>query len=149
MEEKLKQLNEQTEPEPSAEKARKHLQRAVEKQLEAARDLHNNETARASEKQQEAAGELRQARRQLAEEQKNGREKEASGNHGAGSETEAEQQKQQAQEQVTGQQSREASPLPETYGKESPEDIINEELQNKRSRSAGGKTGYKQVEKDW
>ncbi len=65
---------------------------------------------------------------------------------------EAEQQKQpeqQAAAEETGQQNEEASPVSEAPAGVSPEDIINEELENRKYRSVRGTTGYKPVDKDW
>ena len=49
----------------------------------------------------------------------------------------------------TEQQNEEVSPVSGTPAGDSPEDIINEELENRKYRSVRGTTGYKPVDKDW
>ena len=150
--EKLQQLSQEQNAELSGEKAREHVKRAIEKQEEAQKNLQQNKASGAHEDQQEAARELQNALQQLERGQDKGQEKDSPGQEQASEKAEAEQQKQpeqQAAAEETGQQNEEASPVSGTPTEDSPEDIINEELENRKYRSVRGATGYKPVDKDW
>ena len=150
--EKLQQLNQEQKAELPDEMAREHLKRAVEKQEEAQKNLQQNKPSEAHEDQQEAARELQKALQQLEEGQAKGQEKDSPGQEEASEKAKAEQQKQMEQqnsEEEAGQQNEEVPAVSGAPVSESPQDIINEELENRIDRSVRGATGYKPVDKDW
>jgi len=151
---KLDELGQSQNTQPADEKAREHVNKAVEKQEEAEKKLEQNKLSEAHGDQQEASRELQKALQQL--EQKNDHEqgKDESGRQGqaTGKKQETGQQKQSEQQtaaEEAGQQIDEIPQDSESYGEVNPEDIINEELENKKYRTVRGKAGYKPVEKDW
>ena len=150
--EKLQQLSQEQNDELSGEKAREHVKRAIEKQEEAQKNLQQNKASGAHEDQQKAARELQNALQQLERGQDKGQEKDSPGQEQESEKAKAEQQQQpeqQAAAEETGQQNEEASPVSGAPAGDSPEDIINEELENRKYRSVRGTTGYKPVDKDW
>ena len=152
---KLDELGQSQNTQPGNEKAREHVNKAVEKQEEAEKKLEQNKLSEAHEDQQEASRELQKALERL--EQENDREQ---GNDEPGrqgqeidNKKETEQQKQSEQQtaaEEAGQQIDEITPPDsESYGEVNPEDIITEELENKKYRTVRGKAAYEPVEKDW
>jgi tetratricopeptide (TPR) repeat protein len=151
--EELDELSQGKRSEESAETAQHHINKAVEKQQEAEKKLEQERLSEAHEDQLAASRELQEALKQLEQDQKNRQEQEESG----GKEQESapkqaaaqqEQQEQESQADNAGQQEEQVSEST-THGDVSPEDIINEELENKKYRSARGGTGYEPVDKDW
>jgi tetratricopeptide (TPR) repeat protein len=150
--EKLGKLSQKQNAELPEELAREHVKRALEKQEEAEKKLQQNNPSDAQKEQKEAARELQKARQQLEQGQDKEQAKESPGQEQESQKTEAERQQQQESKnsaEEPGQQEGEAQPVAETPGRESPEDIINEELENRKYRSLRGGTGYKPVDKDW
>ena len=148
MHEKLAQAGREQKPSLAEEMAREHTNRAIDKQQEAERDLQRNEPSKASGIQQEALGELQKALQQLVEAEESTDKQESTGGQKAGSMTEAGQQEQQT-EAETGDSAEKNSPVVELQGQETPHDIINEELGQRKYRAATEATGYKAVERDW
>lgn len=151
--EELDELSQGKRSEESAETAQHHINKAVEKQQEAEKKLEQGRLSEAHEDQLAASRELQEALKKLEQDQKNRQEQEESG----GKEQESapkqaaaqqEQQEQESQADNAGQQEEQVSEST-THGDVSPEDIINEELENKKYRSARGGTGYEPVDKDW
>ena len=146
---KLEQLSDRPNPQLSEEIAREHVKRAIDKQEAARKDLEQKRPEQASVEQQEAAEELQKALQQLEqgkeEEQKKGSpEQEQEGSESKGQEA------QQSQEERGEEQSRQVDlQKDQPASGESPEDIINEELESRKYRRSDGGTGYKAVEKDW
>jgi len=150
--EKLEQLNKEHAFAPSNEIAREHVKRALEQQEEAQKNLQENKISAAHENQQEAARELQKALQQLDQSQDKGEKKELPGRKEEKEKAETEQQKpleQQAAEGEAGQENYEAPPVSGAPDNVSPEDIINEELENRKFRSTRGTTGYEPVDRDW
>jgi len=153
--EKLEQMSQDQQVEPSDEMAREHVKRAIAKQEEAQKNLQQNKPSEAHEDQQEAARELQKALQQLEQGQDNGEKKESAGQKESSAKAEADQQKQPEQPEQqnsaeeAGQQNEEVPAVSGAPAGESPQDIINEELENRIDRSVRGATGYKAVDKDW
>jgi len=152
--EKLEQLTQDADADPADEMAREHVKRAIEKQEEAEKNLQQDDLTAAHANQQAASRELQKALQQL--EQNSDREKGEDSSAPQGEETEkkqgAEQQKLMADQspvEETEQQGGQNPPISGSYGDMSPEDIINEEIENQKYRSMGGTSGYKPVERDW
>jgi tetratricopeptide (TPR) repeat protein len=154
---KLQQLDQEQKTEQSGYKAREHVKKAVEQQEKALKKLQENKPSEASRNQQEASRELQEALQQLQQDRNKGQENEGAGQEEAEKKDGArEQQKQQVQQQEqetaaedTGQQNGEASQVSGTPASESPEEIINEEMEIRRDRSAKDAIGHKPVDKDW
>ena len=151
---KLEKMSQDKDAELSNEMAREHVKKAVEKQEEAEKELQQNKLSEAHENQQEASRELQKALQQLAQNQDQEQNKDKSGRQeeGAAEKQKAEQQEQNEQQTLAdeaGQQEEQSPAVSENYGDVSPEDIINEEIENKKYRSVRGKTGYDPVDKDW
>lgn len=152
--EKLEQLSQKPDAEPGDEIAREHVKRAVEKQQEAEKNLQKDDLAAAHENQQAASQELQEALQQLQQKEKKKNRKGDSGPQGEETEEkqEAGQQEQLKRQSPDGDMELQDAQIPPesgNYGSESPEDIINEEIENQKYRSLRGTTGYKPVEKDW
>jgi hypothetical protein len=132
--------------------AREHVKRALEKQEEAQKGLQQNIPSEAHRDQQEAARELQNALQQLEKSQDKEQNEDRPNQKQERRKAEAEQQKQpelQAAAEETGKQNEDDPHVSEAPVGDLPEDIINEELENRKYRSVRGATGYKPVDKDW
>lgn len=147
--EKIARLNQEKDSELSGGTIQEHLKRAVDSQQKAAGNLQQNMPAKAHENQQAAVRELYQALQQLAQSPAEGPDKKSPDRAEADRNSDSARQNLQAPGQESDYQTEDAAPVSGTYGEESPEDIINEELQNKKNRSLRSGTGYQPVEKDW
>ncbi len=163
--EKLEDLNTGKESQLSNEMAREHVKRALDKQEAAEKELRQNNPAAAQQEQEEAAQELEKAIQQLQQEQDIDKENKGAEWQPEESREQAGQQKQQAGAEQegrqdppesldesapdAGEQQEETPGAAAAPGSESPEEIINEELRNRKHRALGGGTGYRPVEKDW
>ena len=148
-EEKLDQLRQEQNSQLSDEKVREHVKKAIENQEEAVKKLLQNEISEAHEDQKEAAGELQKALQQLTQGQGEEQENANSNQEQKNPETRKDQLKQQASEEEADETSSQIPAAAESFSDESPENIINEEIENRKYRSARGGTGYKPVDKDW
>ena len=129
--------------------AREHVNRAVAKQEKAEKNLEQNKPSQAFKDQQEAAQELLKALQQLDQDPKKEQDKKSSGQEKDSQNGDTGQQEQQTSEESSGEKGEEISPTAGIPAEVSPDDIINEELDNKKIRSVKGASGYKPVEKDW
>ena len=152
--EKLEELGQEKNSQPSDGKSREHVKKAVAKQEEAERKLDQNKLSEAHEKQQEASRELQKALQQLEQNKDEGQGKDKSGRPGQETSIKQENRQQEQNEQQAaaeeGEEKSDEMPTDvEKFGDVNPEDIINQELENKKYRSVRSKTGYQPVEKDW
>ncbi len=148
-EEKLDHLFQKQNSQLSDEKVREHVKKAIENQEEAVKKLLQNEMSEAHENQKEAAGELQKALQQLTQGQGEEQENANSNQEQKKPKTGEDQLKQQASEKEADETGSQIPAIAESLSVESPENIINEEIENRKYRSATGGTGYKPVDKDW
>jgi tetratricopeptide (TPR) repeat protein len=147
--EKLEQLDNQSPPQLSDDMAQEHVKRALDRQEAAQKNLEQKRPGQASVDQQEAAQELQKALQQIEQSNEEDKKKKDSPEEAQGSENE-DQEVQQSLKERNSEPSREVDSLKdEPESGESPEEIINEELENRKYRRIDGGTGYKAVEKDW
>lgn len=133
---------------PDDDQARQHINKALDRQETAQEKLEQSKTALASKHQREAAEELQKALQQLDRDQEEEQHKEKTGQPEAASgKREMDLQPHGDSQEEESQQAdiQEMQPLKG----ESPEDIIDEELESRRYRQRPGITGYKPVERDW
>ena len=135
----------------SAGATREHVEGAVKKQKKAREELDQNRPEQASVSQKEAAEELQKALQQMEMAGKGEQQKEADAQK-----KESGSMGNELTENLLGankndeEQSRAAAPQEEQARKgESPEDIIKEELENRKYRGSQRASGYVPVEKDW
>jgi len=148
-EEKLDQLRQEQDSQFSKEMVQEHVKKAIENQEEAAKKLLENELSEAHENQRDAAMELQKALQRLMQTQDEEPKNANSNQEQQSQNAEAEQLKQQASEEEAGETGSKSPAGAESFSGESPDDIINEEIENRKYRSARGATGYKPVDKDW
>lgn len=147
--EEIEQLNKGRNSKHADNMARELVSRAVEKQQEAEKNLQQNDFQEASENQQEAAEELQKALQQLAQEKQEEKGEESQPRDQEAQQVESEKPEQQPGDQDNSETGEQPTQAAGTYSGESPEDIINEEIENRKYRSARGGTGYVPVDKDW
>jgi len=148
-EEKLERLRQEQNSQFSEDKVREHLNRAIAKQEEAEKKLLGNDMSEAYENQQDAAGELQKALQQLVQGREQEQKSENTKQEPESRKDGAEQQEQQASEEAAGESNNQRQPGDASLSGESPEDILNEEIENRKYRSVRGGTGYKPVDRDW
>lgn len=147
--EKLGQLGQGRNSQLSDEMAREHVKKAVQKQQEAEKNLRQNKPEAAHDNQQDAARELKKALQQLVEGSGEEQKNENSGQEQESHQPGTEQHVPQSSGEETGETGNPAQPVAESLSGDSPEDIINEEIENREYRSVRGGTGYKPVDRDW
>ena len=144
----LQQENEQlskeleTQQDQQSQQAKEHLDKAADQQQKAAEDLDDNQLEEAKSSQEKASEELQKALDAMK-----------------GQESESNQQPQQAdnqqpqpqdQNEPAEQQPQQGEPQPAAQALQlSPQDIIDEEKANKKSRQVQIVGGLKPVDKDW
>jgi len=145
----LEKLDEDGRSGDSDEISREHVKSAIEKQEEAEKKLLSNKPDEAHEDQQQAARELQKALSKL-EQGKNDEEGQEGGDREeAGNKAGTEGQEQRTPAKDTGQSSENVQGVSGRPAGESPEDIINEEIEHSKFRGTRNATGYKPVDKDW
>ena len=151
--EQLKQFKQESTNSDSGKKAAESVKKAVANQEEAEDNLRQNNLSGAHEKQEQASRELEKALQQLTRAQDKGQEQKDSDRREADSakqETPGKKQEQQAAGAGKGQEAEETPRPAGNLAGDSPEEIIREELENRKYRNEkGNATGYNAVDRDW
>ena len=145
---KFEQLSEQQSGQSSGEKAREHLNRAVQEQQQAEDRLRNNSPEQAQENQEKAAAEMHQALNDLNQQQEQQEKQDAQ--HGQSEEQQENNQPQSESAEADNQKAEEEVQASQVAPSEQrAQDILNEEAENRKIRQGRSVTGYQPVEKDW
>lgn len=136
----------QNKPNPSVEKSKGHLQRAISEQDKAEKKLEEQDLQNAHTAQEKAAEEMKKALGEAGgqggdspeQKEQGGQEKQNEGQENrAGQESKPEQQGAEEQQQAAVQRD------------ERVHDILDEERENRERRQLGVDGGYRAVDKDW
>jgi len=148
---KVEELSGKTDHRSGDKKVGGHIKRSLENQANAQEKLGQRMPEQASVSQKEAAEELRKALQQMKNDGKGEKQKEAGDGQkksGSGG-NELTKKTPEENKKVPEQSSPEAAQGQQAQVGEMPEDIIKEELKNRKLRGNQRGSGYVPVEKDW